>query len=125
MVNLPMMKGYNIYHLLKLRIRNFVPRRLRVIQFRIPCHSLTCLLLKKLFLFCYPHTLTIRLKRPVYRGFSGEGKCEGKLSPLTLTLTPSWISLAIIRPVSLRLQDEGQKNSRIAQMHTESLTRIF
>ena len=25
------------------------------------------------------------------------------------TLTPSWISLAIIRPVSLRLQDEGQK----------------
>ena len=40
------------------------------------------------FLFCYPHTLTIRLKRPVYRGFSGEGKCEGKLSPLTLALTP-------------------------------------
>ena len=35
------------------------------------------------------------LKRPVYRGFSGEGKCEGKLSPLTLpshsphTLVPS------------------------------------
>ena len=27
------------------------------------------------------------LKRPVYRGFSGEGKCEGKLSPLTLALT--------------------------------------
>ena len=25
----------------------------------------------------YPHTLTIRLKRPVYRGFSGEGWCEG------------------------------------------------
>ena len=24
----------------------------------------------------------------VYRGFSGEGKCEGKLSPLTLALTP-------------------------------------
>mgnify|MGYP004607132255 CR=1 FL=1 len=66
-------------------------------------------LLKKTFLFCYPHTLTIRLKSPVYRGFSGEGKCEGKLSPLTLTLTPSWISLAVIRPVSLRLQDEGQK----------------
>ena len=35
------------------------------------------------------------------------------------------ISLAIIRSVSLRLQNEGQKNSRIAQMHTESLTRIF
>ena len=43
---------------------------------------------KKFFLFFYPHTLTFRLKRPVYRGFSGEGKCEGKLSPLTLTLTP-------------------------------------
>ena len=45
--------------------------------------------IKKLFFFFYPHTLTIRLKRPVYRGFSGEGKCEGKLSPLTLALTPS------------------------------------
>ena len=51
-------------------------------------NSLTRLLLKKLFLFYYPHTLTFRLKRPVYRGFSGEGKCEGKLSPLTLALTP-------------------------------------
>ena len=50
-------------------------------------NSLTRLLLKKLFLFYYPHTLTILLKRPVYRGFSGEGKCEGKLSPLTLALT--------------------------------------
>ena len=39
------------------------------------------------FFFYNPHTLTIRLKRPVYRGFSGEGKCEGKLSPLTLALT--------------------------------------
>ena len=38
---------------------------------------------KNFFLFSCPHTLTIRLKRPVYRGFSGEGKCEGKLSPLT------------------------------------------
>ena len=43
---------------------------------------------KNFFSFFYPHTLTFRLKRPVYRGFSGEGKCEGKLSPLTLTLTP-------------------------------------
>ena len=37
--------------------------------------------IKKLFFFFYPHTLTIRLKRPVYRGFSGEGKCEGKFLP--------------------------------------------
>ena len=42
---------------------------------------------KIFFFFFYPHTLTCRLKRPVYRGFSGEGKCEGKLSPLTLPLT--------------------------------------
>ena len=33
---------------------------------------------KKKFLFCYPHTLTIGLEAPVYRGFSGEGKDEGK-----------------------------------------------
>ena len=32
---------------------------------------------KKTFFLFYPHTLTIRLKRPVYRAFSGEGKCEG------------------------------------------------
>ena len=44
---------------------------------------------------------------------------------LTLTLIPSWISPAIVRSVSLRPQNEGQKNSRIAPMHTESLTRIF
>ena len=38
--------------------------------------------------FC-PHTLTFRLKRPVYRGFKGEGKGEGKVFTLTLPLTPS------------------------------------
>ena len=43
---------------------------------------------RKVFFLFYPHTLTFRLKRPVYRGFSGEGNYEGKLSPLTLTLTP-------------------------------------
>ena len=37
--------------------------------------------IKKTFFFFYPHTLTIRLKRPVYQGFSGEGKCEGKFLP--------------------------------------------
>ena len=31
------------------------------------------------FLFYYPHTLTIRLKRPVYQGFSGEGKMNEEL----------------------------------------------
>mgnify|MGYP007013211527 CR=1 FL=1 len=43
-------------------------------------------IIKKLFFFFYPHTLTIRLKRPVYRGFSGEGWCEGRIFPLTLTI---------------------------------------
>ena len=33
---------------------------------------------KKLFSFFYPNTLTFCLKRPVYRGLSGEGWCEGK-----------------------------------------------
>ena len=33
---------------------------------------------KKKFFFFYPHTLTIRLKRSFYRGFSGEGRYEGK-----------------------------------------------
>ena len=56
-------------------------------DYRFPLPTIP-FLMKIFFLFCYPHTLTIRLKRPVYRGFSGEGKCEGKLSPLTLALTP-------------------------------------
>ena len=46
--------------------------------------SLSTRLIKKTFFFFYPHTLTFRLKRPVYRGFSGEGKCEGKCFTLTL-----------------------------------------
>ena len=45
---------------------------------------------KKLFFIFYPHTLTFRLKRPVYRGFSGEGKCEGKCFTLTLALIPHY-----------------------------------
>ena len=46
--------------------------------------SLSTRLIKKTFFFFYPHALTFRLKRPVYRGFSGEGKCEGKCFTLTL-----------------------------------------
>lgn len=40
---------------------------------------------KKLFFFFYPHPLTIRLKRPVYRGFGGEGWCEGKIAQIAIT----------------------------------------
>ena len=40
---------------------------------------------KKIFFFFNPHTLTIRLAPCVYRGFRGEGKCEGKcVNPHTL-----------------------------------------
>ena len=34
----------------------------------------------------------------VYRGFSGEGKCEGKLSPLTLTLTLTLTPKSVLNP---------------------------
>ena len=40
--------------------------------------------IKKLFFFFYPHTLTFRLKRPVYRGFSGEGKLKALFEKLCL-----------------------------------------
>ena len=54
-------------------------------------------------------------------GWSGE---DGNSQDIELRFEKQ--SLAIIRSVSLRLQNEGQKkHSRIAQMHTESLTRIF
>ena len=43
---------------------------------------------KKKFFFFYPHTLTIRLKRPVYRGFSGEGRCEGVRAKQLKMLSP-------------------------------------
>ena len=43
---------------------------------------------RKFFFFFYPHTLTFRLKRPVYRGFKGEGKCEGRNFTLTLSQQP-------------------------------------
>ena len=60
---------------------------------------------KKSFFLFYPHTLTFRLKRPVYRGFSGEGKCEGKLSPLTLALTPK----SVLNPLVLPRYNQNQK----------------
>ena len=68
--------------------------------------------MKIFFLFCYPHTLTIRLKRPVYRGFSGEGKCEGKLSPLTLALTPQ----SVLNPICpVKVQSKSNENQNLNQ----------
>ena len=66
---------------------------------------------KKLFLFFYPHTLTFRLKRPVYRGFNGEGKCEGKISPLTFALTPKSVSNPICPVKAQSKSKENQKTN--------------
>ena len=49
-----------------------------------PCqlvYSSTSKIEKKFFLFFYPHTLTFRLKRPVYRGFK-EGVSKVQNYPL-------------------------------------------
>ena len=66
---------------------------------------------KNFFLFFYPHTLTFRLKRPVYRGFKGEGKCEGKLSTLTLTLTQKSV-LNPICPAKVQSKEESNENQK-------------
>ena len=42
---------------------------------------------KKLFSFVALTPSQMWLKRPVYRGFKGEGRCEGRAFALTLTLT--------------------------------------
>ena len=59
--------------------------------------------------------------------------CSRRLTERNAAILSSYIirrrtgrSLAIIRSVSLRLQNEGQKKAHgLSQMHTESLTRIF
>ena len=88
--------------------------------------------IKKLFFFFYPHTLTFRLKRPVYRGFGGEGWCEGRIFTLTLAITAAEHCffflhsnrLAALRSVSLRLQSLNQKTLTDITDATESFTRI-
>ena len=59
---------------------------------------------KKKFFFFYPHTLTIRLKRPVYRGFSGEGWCEcvrvKKLKLLSLGRKPRCLFRTLIERIA-------------------------
>ena len=71
---------------------------------------------KKLFLFFYPHTLTFRLKRPVYRGFKGEGKGEGKLSPLTLALTFALTPKSVYNPICpAKAQSKSKENQNINQ----------
>ena len=75
--------------------------------------------IKKLFFFFYPHTLTFLLKRPVYRGFRGESRCEGRIFTLTLAITAAercffilhLNGLAALRSVSLRLQSLKSKNA--------------
>ena len=70
---------------------------------------------KKLFLFFYPHTLTFRLKRPVYRGFKCEGKCEGKSSALTLTLTLTLTQKSVLNPIcpaKVQSKEESNENQK-------------
>ena len=86
-------------------------RESQLYNLEILVNSLTRLLLKKLFFFFYPHTLTFRLKRPVYRGFKGEGKCEGKLSTLTLTLTQKSV-LNPICPAKVQSKEESNENQK-------------
>ena len=62
---------------------------------------------KKKFFFSYPRTLTIRLKRPVYRGFSGEGKCEG------------------VRVKQLTMLSSGRKPRCLFRTLIERITQIF
>ena len=69
MVNLPMVKGYNVHHLLKLRIRNFVPHRLRVIQFRIPCQLVNLSTSKKTFFILLPSHPHNPSETPCLSGF--------------------------------------------------------
>ena len=85
-------------------------RESQLYNLEILVNSLTRLLLKKLFFFFYPHTLTFRLKRPVYRGFKGEGKGEGKLSTLTLTLTQKSV-LNPICPAKVQSKDKSKNES--------------
>ena len=44
---------------------------------------------EKVFSFFTLTPSQIWLKRPVYRGFKGEGKCEGRTFTLTPALTPT------------------------------------
>ena len=62
---------------------------------------------KKTFFFFYPHTLTNRQKRPVYRAFSGEGKCEG------------------VRVKYLKLLSPGRKPRCLFRTLIERITQIF
>ena len=62
---------------------------------------------KKKFFFSYPRTLTIRLKRPVYQAFSGEGKREG------------------VRVKKLKLLSPGRKPRYLFRTLIERITQIF
>ena len=78
--------GYNQVKLLELILSfaHFANDRV----FSVFSESESSFIIKKTFFFFYPHTLTIRLKRPVYWGFSGEGWCEGvrvKTAHITVT----------------------------------------
>ena len=62
---------------------------------------------KKVFFLFYPHTLTFRLNGLTIGYVWCEGKCEGKLSPLTLALTPK----SVLNPICpVWEQSNGNQN---------------
>ena len=96
-------------------------RESQLYNLEILVNSLTRLLLKKLFFFFYPHTLTFRLKRPVYRGFKGEGKCEGRKFTLTLTLTQKSV-LNPICPAKVQSKSKDKsKNESVKRLRKRSV----
>ena len=71
---------------------------------------------KKFFSFFTLTPSQMWLKRPVYRGFKGEGKCEGRTSTLTPALTPTLTLPAQESFLSGVLFTEFNKSTRKVQL---------
>ena len=80
------------------------------------CKASNNIIKKKVFFFFTLTPSHMRLKRPVYRGFSGEGKCEGKLSPLTLALTLTLTPKSVLNPsCPAKAQSKSNESQKINQ----------
>ena len=101
------------------------PEGKSIIQFRIPCQLVnSSTSKKKLFFFFCPHTLTFCLNRLIVSLKHGEGKCEGKLSPLTLALTPKSVYNPIC-PVKVQSKSsENQNSNQKEKSKNESVQRF-
>ncbi len=80
------------------------------------CKASNNIIKKKVFFFFTLTPSHMWLKRPVYRGFSGEGKCEGKLSPLTLALTLTLTPKSVLNPsCPAKAQSKSNESQKINQ----------